>query len=225
MKYDFTGKERDNETNYDYFGARYYDSRIGRWGGVEPLLQDYFSWSPYQYGICNPTNLIDFNGKDAGRPQPMPYDGTGWGYVGIGIGIGIGIGGSEGVVNAIQAISETIAKGNLIDIIVDWITNPNYSENTNDEQKQSPQKTKDKADEIPEFPVPEIDWENFEPKNKDEWEKPANPDANWTKPKPSKEYLRPDPKHKDPIGPHTDWRDQSGKLWRIFPDGRVVPKN
>gem|GEM_PF-4451752 len=25
-----TGKERDTETGYDYFGARYYDSRIGR---------------------------------------------------------------------------------------------------------------------------------------------------------------------------------------------------
>ncbi len=32
-KYKFTSKERDSETNYDYFGARYYDSRIGRWGG------------------------------------------------------------------------------------------------------------------------------------------------------------------------------------------------
>jgi len=24
--YKFTGKERDNESNYDYFGARYYDN-------------------------------------------------------------------------------------------------------------------------------------------------------------------------------------------------------
>ncbi|MBW7843480.1 MAG: hypothetical protein H3C40_12215 [Ignavibacterium sp.] len=29
-KYKFTSKERDVETGYDYFGARYYDSRIGR---------------------------------------------------------------------------------------------------------------------------------------------------------------------------------------------------
>ncbi len=28
MRYDFTSKERDVESNYDYFGARYYDSRI-----------------------------------------------------------------------------------------------------------------------------------------------------------------------------------------------------
>jgi RHS repeat-associated protein len=29
--YKFTGKERDAETNLDYFGARYYSSTLGRW--------------------------------------------------------------------------------------------------------------------------------------------------------------------------------------------------
>ncbi|MFO7445567.1 MAG: hypothetical protein R6W90_04335 [Ignavibacteriaceae bacterium] len=39
----FTGKERDNETGYDYFGARYGvypvcgNSRIARWLQVDPL--------------------------------------------------------------------------------------------------------------------------------------------------------------------------------------------
>ncbi|HCA42768.1 MAG TPA: hypothetical protein DEP28_05890, partial [Bacteroidetes bacterium] len=37
--YKFTGKQRDNETEYDYFGARYYDSRIGRWGSIDPLFE------------------------------------------------------------------------------------------------------------------------------------------------------------------------------------------
>jgi RHS repeat-associated protein len=62
----FTGKERDNEleNNYDYFGARYYDARIGRWGGVEPLLEKYFPLSPYIY--CNDGPLVykDNAGKD-----------------------------------------------------------------------------------------------------------------------------------------------------------------
>ena len=30
VRYKFTGKIRDIETNYDYFGARFYDAR---WGG------------------------------------------------------------------------------------------------------------------------------------------------------------------------------------------------
>ena len=29
-KFKFTGKERDEKNKYDYFGARYYDARIGK---------------------------------------------------------------------------------------------------------------------------------------------------------------------------------------------------
>jgi RHS repeat-associated protein len=46
-KYKFTEKERDTETGYDYFGARYYDSYIGRWLSVDPLADKYPGWSPY----------------------------------------------------------------------------------------------------------------------------------------------------------------------------------
>ncbi|MBX7046528.1 MAG: hypothetical protein K1X86_11905 [Ignavibacteria bacterium] len=64
-KYRFTGKERDNETSYDYFGARYYDSRIGRWGQREPLYEKYINITPYCYSLNNPMVLKDLNGKDA----------------------------------------------------------------------------------------------------------------------------------------------------------------
>jgi RHS repeat-associated protein len=64
MKYDFTGKERDNQTTYDYFGARYYDSRIGRWGGVEPLLDKYPGFTAYCYSLNNPIISKDVNGLD-----------------------------------------------------------------------------------------------------------------------------------------------------------------
>jgi RHS repeat-associated protein len=63
LKYKFTGKERDKESTYDYFGARFYDSRIGRWLQMEPLYDKYLSFSPYQYGILNPVILKDINGK------------------------------------------------------------------------------------------------------------------------------------------------------------------
>jgi len=64
IDYKFTGKQRDAETGYDYFGARYYDAKIGRWGGVEPLLEKYISYSPYQYGLLNPMTLVDVRGMD-----------------------------------------------------------------------------------------------------------------------------------------------------------------
>ena len=62
-KYKFTGKERDKESNYDYFGARYYDSRIGRWGSLDPLLQKHYDFSPYNYVLNNSIKFIDPDGK------------------------------------------------------------------------------------------------------------------------------------------------------------------
>ena len=44
--YKFTGKERDSETQLDYFGARYYSNGLGRWVSAD--------WSP--------------------TPIPVPYD-------------------------------------------------------------------------------------------------------------------------------------------------------
>ncbi|MFZ1081160.1 MAG: RHS repeat-associated core domain-containing protein [Candidatus Kryptoniota bacterium] len=62
-RYKYTSKERDVETGYDYFGARYYDSRIGRWLSVDPLMEKYPEWSPYSYAMCNPIRLIDTDGR------------------------------------------------------------------------------------------------------------------------------------------------------------------
>ena len=59
----FTGKERDNESTYDYFGARYYDSRVGRWGSVDPLFEKHIQWTPYNYVLSNTLKLVDPNGK------------------------------------------------------------------------------------------------------------------------------------------------------------------
>ncbi|MFH1197424.1 MAG: RHS repeat-associated core domain-containing protein [bacterium] len=62
-KYKFTEKERDALTNYDYFGARYYISRLGRWMAVDPLAAKYPGWSPYNYASCNPLRFIDPTGE------------------------------------------------------------------------------------------------------------------------------------------------------------------
>ena len=62
-KFKFTGKERDEESQYDYFGARYYDARIGRWGSTDPLLEKHFDFTPYNYVLNNPLYYIDPDGK------------------------------------------------------------------------------------------------------------------------------------------------------------------
>lgn len=66
----FTGKERDVETGLDYFGARYYGSRIGRFTSVDPLMtidQNVFDpkrWNRYAYGANNPCRNVDTDGRD-----------------------------------------------------------------------------------------------------------------------------------------------------------------
>ncbi|WP_163325044.1 polymorphic toxin type 37 domain-containing protein [Draconibacterium mangrovi] len=39
-----------------------------------------------------------------------------------------------------------------------------------------------------------------------------------------RESLRPDLYQPDPIGPHWDYRDSSGKWWRLYPDGSRISR-
>ena len=82
-RYKFTGKERDNETNLDYFGARYYESSSGRWLSIDPSADKYPNLSPYIYCLNNPLNHLDPDGND-----PTGITET----VGVALGVAIGTG-------------------------------------------------------------------------------------------------------------------------------------
>ena len=62
-RYKFTGKERDEETGYDFFGARYYTSIFSHWLSVDPLADKYPNISPYAYCSWNPVKFIDPDGE------------------------------------------------------------------------------------------------------------------------------------------------------------------
>ena len=62
-RFAFTGKERDRETGYDYFGARYYSQELGMWLSVDPLAYLYPDMTPYAYCNWNPINRIDPDGR------------------------------------------------------------------------------------------------------------------------------------------------------------------
>ena len=62
-RYKFTGKERDEETGYDYFGARYYMPLLYHWTKVDPLVDDYLHISPYAYCNWNPVKFVDPTGE------------------------------------------------------------------------------------------------------------------------------------------------------------------
>ena len=59
----YTTKERDAETGWDYFGARYYNPAIARWNGVDALSDMYPSHSPYNYVMNSPIMMIDPDGN------------------------------------------------------------------------------------------------------------------------------------------------------------------
>jgi RHS repeat-associated protein len=66
-RYRFNGKENDKETYGDGnaldFGARIYDSRLGRWLSVDPLGHNYQELAPYQFVDNNPLIFIDPDGR------------------------------------------------------------------------------------------------------------------------------------------------------------------
>ena len=67
-RFTFTGKERDEETGYGYFGARYMDHELmTMWLSVDPMSDKYPSISPYNYCVWNPIRLVDPDGRDTIR--------------------------------------------------------------------------------------------------------------------------------------------------------------
>ena len=61
--YKFNGKEKDDETGYSYYGARYYTDRLSIWLSVDPLADKYPHLSPYAYCADNPVMRIDPDGR------------------------------------------------------------------------------------------------------------------------------------------------------------------
>lgn len=66
-KYSFNGMEKDDEVkgsgNSLDFGARIYDSRLGRWLSVDPLWHIYPSITPYKGFLNNPIFYVDEKGN------------------------------------------------------------------------------------------------------------------------------------------------------------------
>ncbi len=63
----FNGKRKESDmygegNAYDY-GARMYNSRLGRWLAIDPLANKYPDLSPYHFGANNPIYYIDPDGK------------------------------------------------------------------------------------------------------------------------------------------------------------------
>jgi len=90
LRQKFTSKERDTESNLDYFGARYFSGPQGRFSSPDPenrggIPQDPQSWNAYAYARNNPLLytdptgeayvICDEKGKNCSNPQEfLPRD-------------------------------------------------------------------------------------------------------------------------------------------------------
>ena len=57
----YIGKEMDKESNLADHGVRKYENEVGVFTSIDPLWEEYNSWTPYQYAGNNPIMALDWN--------------------------------------------------------------------------------------------------------------------------------------------------------------------
>ena len=80
--YLFNAKEFDEETGLYYYGARYYDPRLGLFLSVDRYAEKYPNAMAYNYTINNPINLLEING-DSVAVLKAPKGAGGAGHMAI----------------------------------------------------------------------------------------------------------------------------------------------
>jgi RHS repeat-associated protein len=74
----YLGQERDAETGFDLFGARYYRNVWGRFAAVDPIVSGAITnpqkWNRYAYALNNPLRYVDPSGLDPEEPDPVEAD-------------------------------------------------------------------------------------------------------------------------------------------------------
>jgi RHS repeat-associated protein len=54
-----------NGLELEDYGARLYDPQVGRWNAVDPMAEKFSSYTPYNYCLDNPMNMVDLDGMES----------------------------------------------------------------------------------------------------------------------------------------------------------------
>ncbi|MCF2876119.1 MULTISPECIES: RHS repeat domain-containing protein, partial [unclassified Tenacibaculum] len=65
QKFGFIGKEFNEELGLKWYdiSARNYDPSLGKWFNIDPLAEDMYEWSPYNYSFNSPIVYLDDDGN------------------------------------------------------------------------------------------------------------------------------------------------------------------
>jgi RHS repeat-associated protein len=131
----FTGKERDEETGLDYFGARYYRANTGRFTTVDPVytwrenLLDPQRWNRYAYARNNPLRYVDPDGRAIDVVADVAFIGYDLFDIGRSVRRGEGVSGTQllalggdlvgAIIPLATGVGAAIRAGNKIDDAID----------------------------------------------------------------------------------------------------------
>jgi RHS repeat-associated protein len=81
FRFGFNGKE--NFDNYQDYGFRIYYPNLGKFLTVDPLIDDYHFYTPYQFSGNNCIRFVDLDGLEPADPMSYIWTGFGDGFIGI----------------------------------------------------------------------------------------------------------------------------------------------
>ena len=101
--YRFNSKELDPETGLAYYGARYYQNKMGVWLSVDQMSKDFPTLTPFNYTSNNPINLVDPDGR---APEAITPE-SAWDII--------------NVVMGAASFGANVGSGNVVGAVVDGV--------------------------------------------------------------------------------------------------------
>jgi RHS repeat-associated protein len=199
----YDGQYTSSDTGLIYLRNRVYDPKTAQFLTVDPLVS--ISGAPYNYAGDNPLTY----GDSLGLLWTPLAGGAGGADAACGAtfeipGVDVGTCGAAGIATGAAVIGAGIS----------LITGEEAGNDEGEAELKAKEAERENCGNPASSPGSKFEW-----KGKGE---PGSEEGSWFDPE-TDEYLRPDFKPSS-HGPHYDYRGEDGTEYRIYPDGRIEPK-